>query len=233
VQDADTIGCAPFTVTFYNKSAGLTASNFIWDFGDGTTSTEKNPTHTFNTTNSVYSVNLSITNNVCPDNNTKPISTHPLANVVITADTTLCYGEQTTISASGDFSAITWSPASQITNVNSATTQYIPKKSGYIFANLQTNYGCTSSDSVFVYVQQYPRYQGAPDSLLLFYKTPTVLELAKQPDSRIIAGQLYNVNNTPVQGVAYSWNPSTYLSCDNCISPNIDLHVGNHHTQVV
>ena len=226
VQDTDTMGCAPFTVTFYNKSAGLTASNFIWDFGDGTTSTEKNPTHTFNTTNSVYSVNLSITNNVCPDNNTKPISTHPLANVIITADTTLCYDEQTTISASGDFSAITWSPASQITNVNSATTQYIPKKSGYIFANLETNYGCKSTDSVFVYVQQYPRYQGAPDSLLLFYKTPTVLEPVKQPDSRIIAGQLYNVNNTPVQGVAYSWSPTTYLSCDNCISPNIDLQCG-------
>lgn len=226
LQDADTIGCAPLTVQFYNKSAGLTETNFIWNFGDGTTSIIKDPIHTFTTVDTVYTVNLSITNNICPDNNSKPISTYPLSNITISADTTLCYGEQTTITATGDFASILWSPASQVTQADMATTQYIPQKSGYIYANLATNYGCQSSDSVFVYVQQYPRYQGAPDSLLLFYKTPTVLEPVKQPDSRIIAGQLYNVNNTPVQGVAYSWNPSTYLSCDNCISPDIDLQCG-------
>jgi len=224
--DADSMGCAPLTVKFYNNSAGLTSNNFIWNFGDGTTSTEKDPTHTFATIDSVYNVNLSITNNVCPDNNTKQISTHPLSNVTITTDTTLCYGEQTTISATGDFTSIRWSPESQVNMPNSATTLYNPYISGYIYAHLATNYGCESTDSVYVYVQQFPRYQGAPDSLLLFYKTPTVLEPVKQPDSRIIAGQLYNVNNTPVQGVAYSWSPSTYLSCDNCISPDIDLQCG-------
>lgn len=226
LQDVDSMGCAPYTMKFYNKSAGLTASNFIWTFGDGTTSTEKDPTHTFTTLDTVYNVNLSITNNVCPDNNTKTISTHPLSNIQISADTTLCFGEETTITATGNFASITWSPNSQISQPNAAVTQYIPDKSGYIYAQLASQHGCVSNDSVFVYVQQFPRYQGAPDSLLLFYKTPTVLEPVKQPDSRIIAGQLYNVNNTPVQGVAYTWSPSTYLSCDNCISPDIDLQCG-------
>jgi len=43
---ADTVSCiAPFTVQFTNSSTG--GSNCIWDFGDGTTSTETNPVHTY------------------------------------------------------------------------------------------------------------------------------------------------------------------------------------------
>lgn len=36
--------CAPYTVNFHNTGRGDT---FIWDFGDGSTSTEFSPTHTF------------------------------------------------------------------------------------------------------------------------------------------------------------------------------------------
>ena len=39
------VGCAPpYTVNFNNTSRG---DNFLWDFGDGTTSTLRNPQHTF------------------------------------------------------------------------------------------------------------------------------------------------------------------------------------------
>ncbi|MGI8600768.1 MAG: PKD domain-containing protein [Chitinophagaceae bacterium] len=38
-------GCEPFTTTFENTSEA--GSRFIWTFGDGTTSTEVSPTHTF------------------------------------------------------------------------------------------------------------------------------------------------------------------------------------------
>ena len=38
------VGCAPYNVTFVNNSQGQT---FFWDFGDGTTSTQKNPTHLY------------------------------------------------------------------------------------------------------------------------------------------------------------------------------------------
>ncbi|MGX8712935.1 MAG: gliding motility-associated C-terminal domain-containing protein [bacterium] len=39
-----TAGCAPYNVTFRNTGRG---ASFFWDFGDGTTSTERNPTHTY------------------------------------------------------------------------------------------------------------------------------------------------------------------------------------------
>lgn len=38
-------GCAPYNVTFENTSSG--GLQFNWDFGDGTTSTDRSPTHTF------------------------------------------------------------------------------------------------------------------------------------------------------------------------------------------
>ena len=40
-------GIAPFTVEFTNLSIG-SIDSYLWDFGGGTTSTEKNPKHTYN-----------------------------------------------------------------------------------------------------------------------------------------------------------------------------------------
>lgn len=49
------LGCAPFEASFENTS--LAGTDFIWDFGDGFTSTAINPTHTYNSPG-VYNVRL-------------------------------------------------------------------------------------------------------------------------------------------------------------------------------
>jgi PKD repeat protein len=43
--EPDTVGCSPLVVQFINKSSS--AEKYIWDFGDKTFSSEKNPSHTF------------------------------------------------------------------------------------------------------------------------------------------------------------------------------------------
>lgn len=48
-------GCAPFTASFKNNDPN--AIDFLWDFGDGKTSAEKNPTHTYEKPG-VYKVSL-------------------------------------------------------------------------------------------------------------------------------------------------------------------------------
>lgn len=50
------VGTVPFTISFENKS-GEDADHFFWDFGDGTTSTEENPEHTYTIAGN-YSVTL-------------------------------------------------------------------------------------------------------------------------------------------------------------------------------
>jgi len=48
----------PLSVTFTDQSVG--ATGWLWDFGDGTSSTEENPTHTYSV-NNTYSVKLTVT----------------------------------------------------------------------------------------------------------------------------------------------------------------------------
>jgi gliding motility-associated-like protein len=50
-------GCEPLAVTFTNGS--LNGFSYLWDFGDGTTSTEQNPVHTY--ASGVYDVSLTVT----------------------------------------------------------------------------------------------------------------------------------------------------------------------------
>ncbi|PWH85157.1 HYR domain-containing protein [Brumimicrobium oceani] len=55
-------GCGPLTVNFLDASVanGSPIVGWLWDFGDGTTSTNQNPSHTYNTSG-VYTVSLTIT----------------------------------------------------------------------------------------------------------------------------------------------------------------------------
>lgn len=75
-------GCAPYTAVFNNTS--LAGQSFFWDFGDGATSTDINPTHLY-TVPGVYTVFLrAIDNNTCNvrDSTTKTItvSAKPIAS---------------------------------------------------------------------------------------------------------------------------------------------------------
>ena len=55
-----TSGSVPLKVAFTDKSTGVPTS-WNWNFGDGTSSTEKNPTHTYSTAGT-YAVTLTATN---------------------------------------------------------------------------------------------------------------------------------------------------------------------------
>ena len=45
--NAPTSGCAPFTVNFQNLSLQQSQTTFLWNFGDGATSTQFEPNHTY------------------------------------------------------------------------------------------------------------------------------------------------------------------------------------------
>ena len=70
ITSPDRIGCAPpHTVRFTDSS--INAVSWFWNFGDGTTSTQQNPTHTYNSYG-FFTVQLITTNAIgCSDTSTR------------------------------------------------------------------------------------------------------------------------------------------------------------------
>lgn len=66
-----TSGCTGLTVKFTNSSTS--GVSYFWEFGDGATSYDVSPTHTYNTAPGTYQVRLTATNTQgCPDIKTEP-----------------------------------------------------------------------------------------------------------------------------------------------------------------
>ena len=63
-------GKVPLEVQFTDKTEGMEISSYNWDFGDGGTSTEKNPGHTYQT-EGTYTVSLTVSNSSGSSTETK------------------------------------------------------------------------------------------------------------------------------------------------------------------
>ena len=72
-----------FTVDFTNQSTNF--DSIEWDFGDGTTSTEENPTHTF-ISNGIKTIQLKAIKNGCEETITKQITVGTLSNEIFHAN---------------------------------------------------------------------------------------------------------------------------------------------------
>jgi len=64
VADFDAVyayNLVPTTVRFLDHSTGSTPLTYLWDFGDGTSSTETTPSHVY-TKRGTYTIKLTVTN---------------------------------------------------------------------------------------------------------------------------------------------------------------------------
>lgn len=73
-------GFVPLTVTFTNESTGFPDS-FLWDFGDGTTSTDENPFHTY-AADGEFTVTLTATNVVGSSQQVAIITVEPVPDLI-------------------------------------------------------------------------------------------------------------------------------------------------------
>jgi gliding motility-associated-like protein len=152
----DSLGCAPFTVTFNNSSTFT--SDFLWDFGNGTIdSILYNPTITY-VNPGTYVVQLSISDSVClgQDNVSLVIQVSPPLVVNLMDSIFLCQSEETNFSpvVSGTANSFLWSNLNDFSDTISVSTQnpnltlVDPQNQTYYFQ--AENGFCSVEDSVTV-----------------------------------------------------------------------------------
>jgi gliding motility-associated-like protein len=139
--ELDTFGCAPYEAEFINQSIG--ANQFFWDFGDGSTSTEENPSHLYENVGTYEVTLIASSDESCLDPDTLYITIETiLAEPPKTIDTLVCGEESVILSASRQTpnSTYFWSRGQRTRNV-------VAVESG-IYAVTATESNCLFVDSI-------------------------------------------------------------------------------------
>ncbi len=96
-------------IAFLNHSGGQEPLQYLWEFGDGSTSTEKNPTHAYSAAG-IYQVHLTINSELGQSDTYRPISvgSAPVADIV--TDPALTAGRRFEIQAyhDGSTTGVRW-----------------------------------------------------------------------------------------------------------------------------
>ncbi|GGX31261.1 PKD domain-containing protein [Aquimarina muelleri] len=114
-----------FTINFVNNSTNK-INSYLWDFGDGTTSTNKNPSHTY-TSQGNYTVSLTTTNDT-GDNTKEKVNFINIQtpNQPTVSDLNICRGESATLTVSGNSEYLWYTSITENTSIASGTTFVTP-----------------------------------------------------------------------------------------------------------
>jgi PKD repeat protein len=141
---------------FTAQSTG-TGLQYIWNFGDGTTS-YKDPTNHSYQIAGIYTVNLKVNDEMgCADQTSKQIEVKPTPVCTITApDTIFCPGNSVPITACTGMSTYQWFRDGKL--ISGATTNmFHAVKQGSYWVAATNSYGCeTISDTVNIYMERLP-----------------------------------------------------------------------------
>ena len=117
-----TTGCSPFMPSLSNLSTGATAG-YHWNFGDGNTSTQTNPGHTFTNTSlgkDSFNLQLIVSNTfACKDTLSRYVYVLPSVKTVFSCDSIGCSPFKTNFTnTSSGASTYTWTFGDASTNSN-------------------------------------------------------------------------------------------------------------------
>ncbi|MBS1656459.1 MAG: PKD domain-containing protein [Bacteroidetes bacterium] len=162
---SQTTPCADGTVAFSNTSEH--ADLYAWDFGDGNTSNDANPVHTY-TAEGIYTVTLISTNQW---NNSSDTITHEVTvstaglavGISAGGSTTICDGSSVELSAtpSGEAAYQWWKDGSPIDGATNET--YSAGEAGNYSVMVTSAFGCSgTSDGLEVSVNAAPSASVTP-----------------------------------------------------------------------
>ncbi len=158
--------CVPFQAQFIDLSTSETPLNYLWDFGDGGTSTDQNPSYLYENVGN-FPVTLTISTDIgCPDTlsltqsdlvNVRP---NPIAGFTATPDfTDICHSEVQMIDASqGAATYFYWFDDSTIfyngTDPN-PIHQYLYDGNHYPYQIVTNEWGCKDTAVSQLYIEPF------------------------------------------------------------------------------
>ena len=189
------IQCGNF-VQFTNNSQG--ATNYSWNFGDGGTSNQQAPNHTYGNIGS-YVVTLVASDNQtgCADTSILNLTLIDTLTATASGDAAICLGDGVQLNASGGIS-YTWTPITGLSDPNIANPIATPLVTTTYYVTVVDSAGCSGVDSVTVTINP-----------------PPVIDVG--PDTAICAGQC--VQLAASGGLTFLWSPSTGLDDPNIANP--------------
>jgi PKD repeat protein len=128
------------TVTFTNTSTNASGAVYTWNFGDGSTSTQTNPTHIYSTSGT-FLVTLQITTNCGTSSVNNNVTTGPVVNFVANV-TNICAGGQVQFTqlCSPDVQSFNWVFQSGSPNSSNLANPIINyNQVGVFYVQLQAN----------------------------------------------------------------------------------------------
>ena len=148
--------CIGQTTSFNNTSAIVSPDFYIWEFGDGSASTETSPTHIYENSGNytVYLVAFSL--NGCRDTSQQIfVAINPRPTVTIFASDTIIYGNgQVVLNVNTQGGNVQWSNGMQNPTIS-------VNNPGTYSVNLTDQYGCIGTSSINIYQTNYNNNSGS------------------------------------------------------------------------
>ena len=197
-----------FTSTSTTNPSGQQINSYQWNFGDGQTSNQQNPSHLYATAGT-FTVTLTVsTGGHCTSTKTQTVTVYaqPVANAG--PDQTIAYGSTAQLSGSGGSGTYNfhWEPANMVSNPNAQNTQTVSLTQDQTYTLTVTNPqgGCSSTDEVTIHI------------------SGSAMTVTAGPNISICqggSGHIYVNAGGGTGNISYSWTPTTGLSNPNIYNP--------------
>ena len=199
-----------FTSTSTTNPSGQTITSYLWNFGDGQTSTQQNPSHTYSTAGSKnVTLTVGMGHGACTSTKTQSVTVaaQPVANAG--SDQTIIYGATAPLSGSGGAGSFNyhWEPADKVVNPNAQNTQTKPLTAQQTFTLTVTSPqgGCTDSDQVTIHIE---------GSAMSMAPTANPTAICEGNSSQLEAHAGGGAST-----ITYSWTPATGLNNTHIANP--------------
>ena len=199
-----------FTNTSTTNPTGQQITGVQWNFGDGQTSTQQNPTHTY-TQAGTFNVTLTVScgNGHCTDTKTQTVTVHAAPAANAGPDQTIPYNTSTQLNGSGGAGSFSfhWEPANKVVNANAQNTQTVTLTQDQTYTLTVTNAQgqCVDTDEVTIHIEG-----GA-----------LAVTAIAAPSAICLGGSTQLTANAGggMGSSTYSWSPTTALSNPNIYNP--------------